>query len=111
VIDDGPDIEVLARAASLVIVSATYLAAVTRFVRRNVQFRHGARIIKRHDGGPPEPPAGPQNLRSSPVRLIGSKKMQLRGFVEAVAEPAATAAAITMFGIDAEQRRAVNPRR
>ena len=54
--------EVLARAASLEIASAAYMAAVAEHSLRNVQLHHGAGIVKRHDGEP-EPPPNP-NLRS-----------------------------------------------
>jgi hypothetical protein len=73
--DDGPDAQVLARAASLDIVSAAYVAAVPKHPKRNPALRYGARIIKRHDGEPkPEPPRDP-NFNSSSAHLIGGSKM------------------------------------
>ena len=112
VMDDGPDTEVLARAASLDIASAAYMAAVARHPNRNVQLRHGMRIVNRHDGEPkPEPPRDP-NLRSWSAHLIGGSKMQLLGFVEAVDEAGAIDAAAALFGIDGARRKrlAVNRR-
>jgi len=89
------------------------MAAVARHPHRNVQLRHGMRIVKRYEAMPrPEPPRDP-NLRSWSAHLIGGKKMQLLGFVEAVSEPAAIEAAVTVFGLDDTKRNrlAVNLRR
>ena len=111
--DDAADTEVLARAASLDIASAAYMAAVLKYPKRNLALRHGARIIKRHEGEPaPEPPPDP-NLRRWSAHLIGGKKMQLLGFIEAVSEAAAADRAIVLFGLDDERRKrlAINPRR
>ncbi len=75
--------------------------------------RHGERIIEQHVGEPrPEPPRNP-NLKSWSAHLIGGKKMQLLGFVEAVSEPAAVEAAVAVFSLDDQKRRrlAVNLRR
>jgi hypothetical protein len=113
VMDDGPDIEVLGRLANLDIASAAYLHAIVKYPLRNVQLRQGEHIIKRHDGEPkPEPPKDP-NLKSWSAHLIGGKKMQLLGFVEAVSEPAAIETAVASFGLDDQKRRrlAVNLRR
>jgi hypothetical protein len=64
VMDDGPHTEVLGRLADLELAAATRRAAVVRYPRRNIQLRHGARIIRRHDGEPkPEPPPEP-NVKS-----------------------------------------------
>ena len=87
--------------------------AVLKHPKRNLALRHGARIIKRHEGEPrPEPPRDP-NLKEWSVRLIGGSKARFLGYVEAVTEPAAIEAAVVLFGIDAERRKrlAVNPRR
>jgi hypothetical protein len=113
VMDDGPDTEVLGRLASLDIASAAYLQAIVKYPLRNVQLRQGEHIIKRHDGEPkPEPPKDP-NLKSWSAHLIGGKKMQLLGFVEAVSEPAAIEAAVVVFSLDDQKRRrlAINLRR
>jgi hypothetical protein len=52
-----------------------------------------ARIVERHDGEPP--PASlierDPNLKSWSAHLIGGKKMQLLGYIEAVSEAAAIA--------------------
>jgi hypothetical protein len=105
VMDDGPDTEVLARAASLDIASAAYRAAVLKHPKRDLALRHGARIIKRHDGAPnPEPPRDP-NLKSWSAHLIGGSKMQLLGFVEAIDEAGAIDAAAALFGIDDQWRK------
>jgi len=96
----GADTEVLARAKSLDIASAAYMAAVARYRLRNVQLRHGGRIVRRYEGEPvPVPPPDP-NLRRWSAHLIGGKRMTLLGYVEAVAEPAAIAAAVAMFALD-----------
>ena len=50
--DDSPDTEILARAASLDIASVAYMAAVAKHPLRNIALRQGARVIKRHDGEP-----------------------------------------------------------
>jgi len=113
VMDDGPDTEVLARAASLDIASAAYMAAVLKHPKRSLALRHGARIIKRHDGEPKaEPPRDP-NLKSWSAHLIGGRKMQLLGFVEAVSEAAALERAVVLFSLDDGKRKrlAVNLRR
>ena len=111
VMDDGPDTEVLVRAASLDIASAAYMAAIARYRLRNVQLRHGARIIRSHDGEPrPEPPPDP-NLKSWSVGLIGGKKMQRLGIVEAVTEEAAADRAVALFGLDNQRRRRLTRRR
>jgi hypothetical protein len=113
VMDDGLDVEVLGRLADLKLASAAYLAAVVNYPLRNIQLRQGAQIIKRHDGEPrPEPPPDP-NLKSWSAHLIGGKKLQLLGFVEAVSEPAAIEAAVALFSLDDQKRRrlAVNLRR
>jgi hypothetical protein len=111
VMDDGPDTEVLGRLANLDIASA--LHAIVKYPLRNLQLRQGEHIIKRHDGEPkPEPPKDP-NLKSWSAHLIGGKKMQLLGFVEAVSEPAAIETAVASFRLDDQKRRrlAVNLRR
>jgi hypothetical protein len=56
-------------------------AAVLKYPDRNVQLRHGARIIERHDGAPPTPPLVERdpNLKSWSAHLIGGRKMQSAG--------------------------------
>jgi hypothetical protein len=113
VMADGADTEILARAASLDIAAAAYMAAVAKHPLRNVQLRQGAQVIKRHDGEPqPEPPRDP-NLKSWSVHLIGGKKMQSLGWVEAVSEAAAIERAVVLFALNDERRKrlAVNLRR
>jgi hypothetical protein len=85
------------------------------YPNRNIALRQGAQVIKRHDGEPePEPPPDP-NLRSWSVHLIGGKKMEMLGFVEAVSEAAAIERAVRAlhFALDDERRKrlAVNLRR
>lgn len=112
VLQDGADTEVLGRVADVAIATAAFTAAVARHRRRNLELRHGASIVRRHDGEPkPEPPRDPA-LRSWSAHLIG-RKLQLLGFVEAVSQTAAIDAAVTTFGLDDDKRRrlAVNPRR
>jgi hypothetical protein len=102
---DSPDTEILARAASLDIASAAYMAAVAKYPNRNVQLRQGALIIRRNDGEPkPEPPRDP-NLKSWSVYLIGGKKMQLLGSIEAVSEAAAIERAVVLFALDDQHRK------
>jgi hypothetical protein len=73
---DDLDTKVLARTAALDIASATYMAAIARYPRPSIQFRHRARIIERHDGEPPPPPIEPRDPNLSPWsgHLIGAKK-------------------------------------
>ena len=103
VMDDGPDTEVLGRLASLDIASAADMETIVKYPLRNVQLRHGARVIKRHDGEPkPVPPKDP-NLKSWSAHLIGGKRMQLMGYVEAKDEPGAIEAAVVLFGLNDER--------
>ncbi len=111
--DDGPDAEVLGRLAHLDLANAAYLAAVVKYPLRNIQLRQGAQIIDRHDGEPkPEPPRDP-NLKSWSAHLIGGKKLERLGVVEAVSEDAAIEVAVVRFSLDDQKRRrlAVNLRR
>jgi hypothetical protein len=102
VMDDSPDTEVLGRLASLDFASAAYRQAIVEYPLRNVRLCQGEQIINRHDGEPkPAPPKDP-NLKRWSAHLIGGKKMQLLGFVEAVSEPAAIESAVALFGV---QRR------
>jgi hypothetical protein len=101
---DSPDIEILTRAASLDIAAAAYMAAVAKHPLRNIALRQGAQVIKRHDGEPqPEPPHDP-NLKSWSVHLIGGKRMQSLGWVEAVSEAAAIERAVVLYGLDNQKR-------
>jgi hypothetical protein len=112
VMDVGRDTEVLGRLASLDIAIAAYLHVTVKYPLRNVRLCQGEQIIKLHGGEPkPEPPKDP-NLKKWSAHLIGGKKMQLLGFVEAVSEPAAIETAIASFGLDEQKRRrlAVNLR-
>jgi hypothetical protein len=78
---------------------------------RNIALRQGAQVIKRHDGEPkPETPRDP-NLKSWSVHLIGGKKMQSLGYVEAADEPAAIEQAVFLFSIDSERRKVYRSRR
>jgi hypothetical protein len=57
-----------------------------------------------HDGEPkPDPPPDP-NLKSWSVHLIGGKKMQLLGSIEAVSEAAAIERVVVLFARDDERR-------
>jgi hypothetical protein len=115
VMTDGADSEVLARAASLDLALAAYRAAVLKYPKRNIALRHGARIIEQHLGEPPPPPPVERdpNLRSWSVHLIGGKKMQSLGTIEAVSETAAIERAVVLFALDDDRRKrlAVNLRR
>jgi hypothetical protein len=116
VMDDGAGSEVLARLAALDIAGPAFIAAVVKYPKRNIALRQGARIIKRHDGEPaPAPPIAPRdpNLKSWSAHLIGGKKMQLLGYLEAVTEAAAIERAVVLFSLDGERRKrlAVNLRR
>jgi hypothetical protein len=113
VMDDGPDTEVLGRLASLDIADAAYLRAIVKYPLRNVQLRQGEQVIKRHDGEPKPEPLKDPNLKKWSAHLIGGKKMQLLGFVEAVSESSAIESAVASFGLDDQKRRrlAVNLRR
>ena len=115
VMADGAHSEVLARLAHLDLAGPAYRAAVLKYPNRNVQLRHGARIIERHDGDPAPPPIVPRdpNLKSWSAHLIGGRKMQLLGYIEAVSEAAAIERAVVLFSLDDERRKrlAVNLRR
>ena len=107
VVDDSdtPDTEILTRAASLDIAGAAYMAAMGKYPNRNVQPRRGARIITQNLGEPkPEPPPDP-NLRSWSAHLIGGKKMQLLGFIEAATEMAAIETAVSLLSLDDARRK------
>jgi hypothetical protein len=115
VMDDDDGSEVLARLCHRDLAGPAYRAAVLRYPKRNVQLRHGARIIERHDGEPPAPPLVERdpNLKNWSAHLIGGKKMQLLGYIDAVSEAAALERAARLFGLDAGKRKrlAVNLRR
>jgi hypothetical protein len=115
VMDDGTGSDVLARPSDLDIAGPAYRAAVLKYPDRNVQLRHGARIIERHDGAPPPPLLVERdpNLKSWSAHLIGGRKMQLLGVIEAVGEAAAIERAVVLFGLDDVKRRrlAINLRR
>jgi hypothetical protein len=106
VMDDRPNTEVLARLAHLDLAGPAYRAAVLKYPNRNVYLRHGARIIERHDGEPPAPPLVQRdpNLRSWSAHLIGGRKMQLLGYLEAVSETAAIERAVVLYGLDDQKR-------
>lgn len=113
IMDDGLDTEVLGRLADLELAGAAYHAAIVKYPLRNIRLIEGAQIIKRHDGEPrPEPPKDP-NLKSWSAHLIGSKRLERLGVVEAVSEEAAIKAAVTAFSLDDQRRKrlAVNLRR
>ncbi len=113
VMDDGKDTKVLARLEHLDLAGPAYKAAVFKYPKCNIALRHGERIIEQHLGEPrPEPPRDP-NLKSWSAHLIGGKKMQHLGYVEAVSEAAAIEAAAVLFGLNDERRKrlTINPRR
>lgn len=92
------------------------MAAVAKNPNRNIYLRQGARIIKQNRGEPePEPPIEPRdpNAKSWSAHLIGGKKMQLLGFVEAAIEAAAIERVVVLFSLDDARRKrlAVNLRR
>jgi ABC-type branched-subunit amino acid transport system substrate-binding protein len=107
VMEDGPDLEVLARVSALDIADSAYMGSIAKYPKHNVQLRHGARIIERHDGAPPPPPLVERdpNLKSWCAHLIGGKKMQMLGWVEAVDEAAAIERAVVLFSLDDARRK------
>jgi hypothetical protein len=113
VMDDGAGAEVLGRVAHLDLGAAVYMAAVTKFPDRNIRLQKGEWIIKRHDGEPPKPPPAPvdPNMKSWSVNLIGGRRMQHFGLVQAIDEKTAIEAAVEKFGLDEQKRKriAVNP--
>jgi hypothetical protein len=71
VMADGADSEVLARAASLDIASAAYMAAVAKYPNRNIALRRGGQIIKQNLGEPkPEPPRDPQGVDDEDAGIL-----------------------------------------
>jgi hypothetical protein len=104
---DGPDTQVLAWIAHLDLAGPAFLAAVFKYPKRNIALRQGARIIKRHDGEPAPPRLVERdpNLKSWSAHLIGGKKMQLLGYLEAVNEAAAIEQAVVLFSLDDERRK------
>ncbi len=97
----------LGRLTHIELADAAFVAAVSKYPNRNIALRQGARIIKRHGGEPkPEPPARPRdpNLKSWSAHLIGGKKMQLLGYVNAVSEAAAIEAAVVTFNVPVPAR-------
>jgi hypothetical protein len=53
VMDDGPDTEVLGRVSHLELGFALFTAAVVKYPKRTIYLRHGARIIRKHEGERP----------------------------------------------------------
>jgi hypothetical protein len=88
------------------IAGSAYMASIAKYPKRNVQLRHGARIIKKHDGAPPPPPLVERdpNLKNWSVHLIGKKLTNL-GWVEAVDEAGAIERAVVLFNLDDERRK------
>jgi hypothetical protein len=107
VMENGPHTEVLGRVRDLDFGAAVYTAAVTRFPKRNIQLCLGERVIKRHDGEPPKPPPVPvdPNMKTWSVHLIGGRKMESYGYVEAISEEAAIEAAVAKFRLDDQKRK------
>jgi hypothetical protein len=114
VMSGGKDTEVLARLSHLDLAGPAFMAAVFKYPNRNVYLRHGARIIKQNLGEPAPPPIEPKdpNLKSWSAHVIGGKKMQMLGYIEAVDEAAAIERAVVLFSLDNERRKrlAVNLR-
>jgi hypothetical protein len=81
-----------------------------KYPKRNIALRHGARVIERHDGEPAPPPLikRDSNLKRWSAHLIGGKKMQLLGTIEAVSAAAAIERAVVLFALD---KRAVSASR
>jgi hypothetical protein len=50
VMDDGPDTEVLGRVRDLDFGFAVFTAAIAKYPFRTIYLRHGARIIRKHEG-------------------------------------------------------------
>ncbi len=113
VINAGPDTEVRSRVRDFDFGAAVYMAAVAKFPNRNIYLRRGAQVIKKPEGEPkpqPAPPVDP-NLKSWSVHLIGGRKMQHLGFVQAADAKAAMIVAGDKFELSPERRKrlAVNP--
>jgi hypothetical protein len=107
--------EVLARLSHLDIAGPAYRAAVLKYPQRNVQLRHGARIIERHDGAPPPPPLVERDHQSKELVRPPDRRQEMHflGYLEAVDEAVALVVAAATFNLNDEQRKrlAVNPRR
>jgi hypothetical protein len=52
VMEDGPDPRGIGPGSALDIAGSAYMASIAKHPDRNVQLRHGVRIIERHDGAP-----------------------------------------------------------
>jgi hypothetical protein len=88
---------------------------VLKYPQRNAQLCHGAGIVERHDGAfVPPPMIAPRdpNLKSWSAHLIGGKKLQLLGCLEAATEAAAIERAVVLFSLDGKWRKrlAINRR-
>lgn len=107
VMDDPPDTEVLARVSHLEFGFAVFTAAIAKHPNRNIDLRHGARVIRRHQPNPPSP-IEPIDFSQPLWRVIilrGSKGDD-RGTVRAKDEAAAREAAIKRFKLNEfEQKR------
>jgi ABC-type branched-subunit amino acid transport system substrate-binding protein len=106
VMEDGRDLEVLARVSALDIAGSAYIASIAKYPKHNVQLRHGARMIERRWCAPPPLLVERKpNLRSWSAYLIGGKKMQLLGVIEALSEEAAIERTVVPFSLDDARRK------
>jgi hypothetical protein len=88
VMENGPHSEMLGRVRDLDFGAAVFTAAVAKFTKRNIQLELGERIIKRHEGELPKPKPMPvdPNLKTWSVHVIGGRKAQQLGYVQAASE-------------------------
>lgn len=93
--------EVLGRLAHLALATAAFWAAVAQFPKRNIDLRHGARIIRQHKGAPKPPPAEPIDYALPLWRVVILRgKGEELGTVRAKDEASAREAAIERFGLN-----------
>lgn len=80
VLEEGPDLRVLARAERLDVAAAAYLAALSRYPRENADLRHRTRVSVQASSGTPKPEPVPDNpdLPDWDVRIIRGSRMDFR---------------------------------
>jgi hypothetical protein len=100
VMEEGPDIRILARMEHYELAEPAWMAAKFKFPRENLLLRKKAQIMQRHDGRPkraPEPVAQNPDLLDWDVNIVRGKKNDCKGTVMAKDYKGAVAVAIEHF--------------